>query len=203
MRKLFLPLLFSLFLLTSCAKEDARSRAAALQESLAAMEGWSAEVKVDLPCEGETLHYAFSIESGGDEATLTLTEPQTLAGVTAHLSGDALKLSYGTLVLDAGTAAEGVNGVNCVPLMLRALAEGYVLRASVEPFGGEEEALFLVCESECSGEVLNYRAYVSPLGVPLYGEIEKNQEIIAFMEFTNFTACDTMAENTDAAAPRK
>ena len=70
-------------------------------------------------------------------------------------------------------------------------------------FGEEEEVLFLVCESECSGEVLNYRAYISPQGAPLYGEIEKNQEIIAFMEFTNFSPCDTMASNTDAAAPRK
>ena len=203
MRKLLLPLLFSLFLLTACAGETAQERAAALQESLVAMEGWSAEVKVDLPREEETLHYAFSIESEGDEATLTLTEPETLAGVTAHLADGALKLSYGTLVLDAGTAAEGVSGVNCAPLMLRALAEGYVLRASVESFGGEEEALALVCESECSGEVLNYRAFVSSQGIPLYGEIEKNQEIIAFMEFTNFTPYDTMASNTDAAAPRQ
>lgn len=203
MRKFLLLLLFSVFLLTACAGEDAEDRAAALQESLAGMEGWCAEVKVDLPREDETLHYAFSLESKDGDAVLTLTEPQTLAGVKAYLTDGALSLSYDTLVLDTLTSAEGVNGANCALLFIRALSEGYVLRADIEAFGGEEEVLCLVCESECSGEVLNYRAYVSSHGTPLYGEIEKNQEIIAFLEFTNFTPYDTMLSNTDVAEPRQ
>ncbi len=187
-------------LLTACGETSAEQRAAEVQESLAALTGYRAEVRADLPREEETLHYAFTVEHNGEETTVTLIEPQLLEGVSAVLTDGALTLTYDTLVLDAGTAGEGVSAVNCAPLLLRAAAEGYVLRASFEPFGEEEKALFLLCESECSGEVLNYHAYFSAEGAPLYGEIEKNQEIIAFMEFTNFTSCDTMPLNADAAA---
>ncbi len=187
-------------LLTACGETSAEQRAEQVQESLAAMSGYRAEVKADLPRGEETLHYAFAIEHDGEETTVTLIEPQMLEGVSAVLTDGALTLTYDGLVLDAGTAGEGVSAVNCAPLLLRAAAEGYVLRASVEAFGEEEDALFLLCESECSGEVLNYHAYFSAEGTPLYGEIEKNQEIIAFMEFTNFSPYDTMPLNTDAAA---
>jgi len=198
MRKGYILLLC--FLLTACGETSAEQRAEQVQESLAALSGYRAEVKADLPREDETLHYAFAIEQDGEKTSVTLTEPQLLEGVGAVLTDDALTLTYDGLVLDAGTAGEGVSAVNCAPLLLRAAAEGYVLRAAFEDFGEEEDALFLLCESECSGEVLNYHAYFSAEGVPLYGEIEKNQEIIAFMEFTNFTSCDTMFLNTDAAA---
>lgn len=192
-------ILLLVLLLTACAETSAERRAAELQEALLAMPAYRAEVKADLPRETETLHYAFTVEHDGEETVVTLTEPELLADVTATLTDGALRLSYGGVVLDAGTAGENVSGVNCAPLFLRAMAEGYVLRSAIEEFADEEKALFLVCESECSGEVLNYRGYFAADGTPLYGEIEKNEEIIAFLEFTNFKTYDTMASNTDAA----
>lgn len=199
MRKGVFLLLLLLLFLTACGATSAEERAAKVQESLGAMTAYRTEVKADIPRETETLHYAFSIEHDGEETAVTLIEPQLLAGVTATLTDGALQLSYDGVVLDAGTAGKNVSGVNCAPLFLRAMAEGYVLRSSLEDFGGEE-ALFILCESECSGEVLNYHGYFSADGVPLYGEIEKNQEIIAFMEFTNFTTYDTIPSNDNAAA---
>ncbi len=179
-------------MLVSCGGDGVQERTQELQQKLAAVEGYTAEVKVDIPRAEETLHYALEISCEGEDVSLTLTEPEMLAGITAQLTGDELKLVYDGLVLDAGTVSPSVSGMNCVPQLLCAMEEGYVLRASRETFEDEEDALYLVCESECSGELLIYRAYFTDEGKPLYGEIEKNEEIIAFMEFTNFTMCDTM-----------
>lgn len=183
-------LLLALALVGCAAKET--ERAEEIAQKYAALEGYSAEVKIDVPREEETLRYALALRGDGEETRVCVREPEELADVTAILRADTLSLSYDGLVLDAGSLAPRVMAVNAVPLLLRAVAEGYVCEESAERLG-DTPALRVRIEAPLEGETLQYTVFFSDQDVPLYAEIAQEDKIILFMEFTNFTFDDIIS----------
>lgn len=188
MRRGFLAGLLALVLLCGCAAEQP-GRAEALAQKYAALPGYAAEVKVDVPRPAETLHYTFSVRGEGEETRVRVLEPEELAGVTATLRGEELTLSYDDLVLDAGSASSRVSALSGVPLVLRAAAEGFVCTENTEQWGGEE-ALRVCYETEREGETLHVTVFFAADDAPLYAEIAQGEKIILFLEFTKFTFGD-------------
>ena len=52
--------------------------------------------------EEENVRYTLRFDADAEETKVTVLAPELLAGVTAHLAADTLKLEYDGLVLDAG-----------------------------------------------------------------------------------------------------
>ena len=84
------------------------------------------------------MRYTLRFDADAEETKVTVLAPELLAGVTAHLAADTLKLEYDGLVLDAGGTPGGVSAVTCVPLALRAAGEGWLTERSEEEieYGG-------------------------------------------------------------------
>ena len=202
MRKFAALVLSGLLLLSlpACRTGENEARAEELRGRYAALTAYSAAAEVALPREEGDARYTLRFDADGEETRVTVLAPELLAGVTARLSADALKLEYDGLVLDAGGAVEGLSAVNCVPLTLRAVGDGYLLEQNEETLGDTERTLRLSLESEASGSTLRYTVWFTPDGAPLYAEIAENEEIAAFIEFTSFTFCDTMASDGSADA---
>jgi len=202
MRKFALLALTGLLLLSlpACRPRENEDRIEELRGRYAALTAYAAAAEIALPRGEDDARYTLRFDADGEETRVTVLAPELLAGVTAHLSADATKLEYDALVLDAGGAVEGLSAVSCVPLTLRAVGEGYLLEQNEETFGETERALRLSLEGEGSGSVLRYTVWLAPDGAPLYAEIAENEEIAAFIEFTSFTFCDTMASDGSAAA---
>ena len=59
-------------------------------------------------------------------ATTTVMAPEELAGLSATVTGEKLLIQYDGPALAAGVG-DTVSPANCIPYLLRALAEGYVL----------------------------------------------------------------------------
>lgn len=190
-RKAALCLLLPLFLLAACAAPAAEEDDGldALRRRYAG--DCAAEVRVAVLREEETARYALSVEREGETARVTVAEPETLAGVTAELTGEALTLRYDGMALDAGSISPRLSAVNCVPLLLRALETGSVRARNEEDFNGEP-ALRLCLETEQDGETLLCTVFLSQEDLPLYGEWEENGKIIVSMEFTSFDFRDIM-----------
>ena len=124
------------------------------------------------------------------------------AVVTAPLTADTLKREYDGLVLDAGGTPGGVSAVTCVPLALRAAGEGWLTERSEEEIeygGGTVRALRLCFESEVGGETIRCTLWFGADDAPLRAEIAEKDKITAYMEFTSFAFCDTIAADESEA----
>lgn len=194
MKKLFGCLLPLILLLTACTGDAGTDRVTEVQTFYAALQGYAAEVKVDIPRETETLHYALSLTKDNDAVTVRVLAPDALRGVTAHIDGEALALEYDGAVLDAGTLNPRVSALSCVPLLLRSFPESYITAQSMERFG-EQDALRVCFETDCNGEKLGCVVYFSAENAPLYAEIAENGKIILFAEFTDFIFGDIISSD--------
>ena len=113
MKKLAALLLSALFLLplTACRTKETASRAETVQERYAALTSYTAAAAVELADEEENVRYTLRFDADAEETRVTVLAPELLAGVTAHLAADTLKLEYDGLVLDAGGTPGGVRPV--------------------------------------------------------------------------------------------
>ena len=204
MRRLAALLLSALLLLslTACRTKETVSRAETVQARYAALTGYTAAAEVEIAGEEENMRYTLRFDADETDTKITVLAPELLAGVTAHLAADTLKLEYDGLVLDAGETPGGVSAVTCVPLALRAAGEGWLLEHSEEEiaYGGETvRALRLCFESEANGETIRCTLWFDADDAPLRAEIAQKDKITAFMEFTSFAFCDTMAADESEA----
>ena len=193
MKRIFV-LAAALCLLAGCGAEQTDARAEELQRKYAALNGCDARVEAAVADESETRRYTLDVVKNGDETRVTVLEPEALAGVTAVVSGDALALEFDGMALDAGSADPNVSAVNATSIFLRAAAEGYVTERSTERFS-DTNALRLCFETERGGETLLITAYFDAGDAPLYAEIERDGEILAYLEFTDFHFDGIMPED--------
>lgn len=193
MKRIF-ALLTAMALLTACAaRQEADSRADELQARYAAMEGCSAQVDAAVVRETETLRYTLGVEKREGETRVRVLAPEELAGVGATVRDDgALRLTFDGTVLDAGSVMPGVSALNATDVFLRAAAHGYVTERNSERFGETEDALRLCLETEQDGEKLLVTVWFDETDRPLYVEIESGGEILAYLEFTDFTFGDIL-----------
>ena len=132
MKKSMAALLCLVFLVSGCGKAE-QSRM--LQESYAAVKSaeLTAEIICHLPEESRVFQVRCSYERDG-ESEITVTAPEELSGLQARVKGPDLSLAYDGLVLAAG-APSAVSAANCLPWLMRAAAEGYVLEEGHETLG--------------------------------------------------------------------
>ena len=198
MKKLLAYLLPLTLLCTACGGDMEIDRVAELQTLYAGLQGYAAEVKIDVPREDETLHDTLSLTKDGDTISVRVLAPDALRGVTAHIDGETLALEYDGMMLDAGTLNPKMSALSCVPLLLRAFPESYITAQSTERFG-EQDALRVCFETDCGGEKLACVVYFSAENAPLYAEIAENGKIILFAEFTDFIFGDILSSDAQTS----
>ena len=89
-----------------------------------------------------------------------------------------------------------------MPLALRAAGEGWLTERSEEEIeygGGTVRALRLCFESEAGGETIQCTLWFGADDAPLRAEIAEKDKITAYMEFTSFAFCDTIAADESEA----
>ena len=192
--KRFFILLAVTALLTACAaRQEADGRADALQARYAETAGCSARLDAAVVRETETLRYTLDVAKTEEETRVRVLAPEELAGVGATVQDDGtLRLTFDSIVLDAGSAMPGVSAVNATDIFLRAVAHGYVTERNTERFAETGDALRLCFETEQDGEKLLVTAWFDETDRPLYAEIECGGEILAYLEFTDFTFNDIL-----------
>lgn len=191
MKRLFL-ILTAAVLLTACSSQETDDRAEELQRRYASLDGCTATVDAAVVTGEETLHYTLETAQTGEETRVTVREPEELSGVSAVVRGDALSLEFDGMVLDAGSLDPDVSAVNAVSIFLRAAAQGYVVEQGREACGDVKDALRLCFKTEHAGETLLVAAWFDAEDMPLYAEIERDGEILVYLEFTEFAFGDIL-----------
>ena len=132
------------------------------------------------------------------ESTVEVLEPLELAGVRAVIREDGWTLEYGDLCLDAGTLTdENVSPATALARIVYALREGWLLEENDEDWDGVPCTRLALEQSGASGGDMVTTVWLRQAdGTPLRGEIAVDGETILTVEFTDFTFCDTIPENS-------
>ncbi len=185
MRKglLYLTILLTLAL-SGCGTQEADPREAYRSMSGCAME---AEVTCDqegVPWTG-TLRCVYLPEG---ECTVEVLAPDSIAGVRAVLDGDRRSLRFNGKNLDAGAVSqEGLSPAECLPAMVDALRQGWLLEENRENWDGVPcVRLALDRDGTVADKVQTTLWLRQSDGTPLRGEIAVDGETVLWAEFTSF-----------------
>lgn len=132
MKKIGVPLL-CLLLLCGCGKLEQEAKS--LQETYAAIESLTMEAEVTYHLSGESRSFTVVSTCDKEGATTTVTAPEELAGLSATVTGEDLLLRYEGTALPAGRVQE-LSAANCVPYLLHAVQDGYLLEYGSEIIDG-------------------------------------------------------------------
>ncbi len=138
MRKLLLCVpMISLLLLTGCAGgggvgvSKAEEEALTLRTTYLEAEGFRGTAELTADYGQRVCQYQVDVEAGEEETSMTITAPDTVAGITARAVKDDTFLDYEDLVLETGPLdPEGLSPMSAVPALLEAVQSGYITACS-------------------------------------------------------------------------
>ena len=104
-------------------------------------------------------------------------------------------------------SSEKLSPMECLPELMAALREGWLLSESREEVEGEPcRRLELDRTGREGGKIVSILYLREGDGSPVYGEIAVEEEVLLKAAFTDFTFgenCDTIDENTDGRRERR
>lgn len=127
--------LILVMLLCGCGKD---TRMADLQQQYREISAsqMSAEIVCHLPSDNRifTVVCSYDKEQG---STTGITAPEEVKGISASVSGDSLTVTYDGMILPAGELTD-ICPANCLPYLLRAVSDGYVMEYGSDTLEGRE-----------------------------------------------------------------
>lgn len=138
MRKLMLCVLM-MTLLAGCSKaggNEAEELALTIRGEYLAMERCTARASITADYGQRVYQYGLAVAVSGEETTLTLSAPETVAGLTARLSGAENLLEFDGVSVETGPLnGDGLTPVSAVPALLAAARSGYITACALEEDG--------------------------------------------------------------------
>lgn len=178
MMKKLLPLMISLVLLCGCADNGEESfdefvRGVAEADTVSFSAGVRAEYS-DKTAEF-TLRYAQSEES----AEVEITEPETVAGIKARVTGDALSLEYDGAILDIGSFGDTeLSPMSALPLLVRSMTD-----AHIDITWREDD---MIAARLVPSDDMLVTLWLSNDLVPLNAEISYKEQTVIFIEINDW-----------------
>lgn len=172
-------------LLCGCGKKNA-AEAQAVQQRYAALTGAVAEAEIVSHPEGETRSFTVrcTCDRTKDTATTTVMAPEELAGLSATVTGEKLQIQYDGPALAAGVG-DTVSPANCIPYLLRALAEGYVLEVGEETLEDTPCLRLALDTTDADGEKVVCTVWLAE-EEPVYAELSREGKLLLSVRFTAF-----------------
>ena len=183
MKKLSVLLIVLLFLSGCSGKQEELERAMTLRAKLLASEcSFDAKITADY---GDKL-YVFAMACQGDSRgnlTFTVTEPESIAGITGILSQDGGKLTFDDTALAFPLMAdEQLTPVSAPWILLKTLRGGYLTSANME-----EELLHLTIDDSYEEDALQLDIWLDGQNHPVQTDILYDGRRILTVQVSNFT----------------
>ena len=172
-------------LLAGCGKKAA-SQAESLRQRYREMQAAHMEAEITCHLETENRTFTVSCDWTPTGAGTTVTGPEDLAGLTASVSGEDLTVSYDGAALSAGSLRD-VAPANCLPWLLRAMEEGYLVDAGQETLEGLD-CLRLALDTTAPGGKVLCTVWLGGDGAPLYAEFSQDSRVVLTARLLSFTS---------------
>ena len=183
MKKLSVLLIVLLFLGGCSGKQEELERAMTLRAKLLASEcSFDAKITADY---GDKL-YVFAMTCQGDSRgnlTFTVTEPESIAGITGILSQDGGKLTFDDTALAFPLMADDqLTPVSAPWILLKTLRGGYLTSANMEG-----ELLHLTIDDSYEEDALQLDIWLDGQNHPVQADILYDGRRILTVQVSNFT----------------
>ena len=138
MRKLLLCALM-MTLLTGCGKtavSEAEELALTIRGEYLAMDSCAVRASVTADYGQRVYQYEMAAAVNGEETILTLSAPETVAGLTARTAGTDSRLEFDGVSVETGPLDDsGLTPVSALPALLEAARSGYIVTCALEEDG--------------------------------------------------------------------
>lgn len=191
MRKCLVCVLM-IILLTGCGAaegSEAEELALTIRGEYLAIDSCAVQAAITADYGQRVYQYEMAAAVNGDETVLTLSAPETVAGLTARITGEDGLLEFDGVAVETGPLdGQGLTPVSALPALLEAARSGYITACALE----EDGALLRVDCGDPAGSpgrgtetVLWFDAATHAL---VRGEVSVDGFRATLCEFTGFTA---------------
>ena len=140
MRKLLFCVPMMILLLSACTGgaegNEAEELALQIRGEYLAMGSCAGQAAITADYGQRVYQYELAVAVDGEEITLTLSAPDTVAGITARVTGQDGQLEYDGLSVETGPLdPEGLSPVSAVPALLEGARSGYIVSCALEEDG--------------------------------------------------------------------
>lgn len=139
MRRLLFCVLMTTTLLAGCGKtggNEAEELALTIRGEYLAMDACAAQAAVTADYGQRVYQYEMAVAVDGKETALTLSAPETVAGLTARITEKDSLLEFDGVSVETGPLDEnGLTPVSAVPTLLEAAKSGYITACALEEDG--------------------------------------------------------------------
>ena len=192
MRKGLICVLMTTLLLAGCGGagvSEAEELALTIRGEYLSMENCAVQAAVTADYGQRVYEYQLTAAVTGEETVLTLTAPETVAGLTARITGEENRLEFDGVSVETGPLdPSGLSPVSSIPVLLEAARSGYMTACALE----EEGTLLRVDCGDPAGTpgtgtetALWFDASSHAL---VQGEISVDGFRVILCEFSDFTA---------------
>ena len=183
MKRILSLFLVLIVFLSGCAKsDDSLDRAMALRSKMLS-KGASFDTKIvaDYGDRQHTFAMACSFDQQGN-LSFTVTEPQSIAGITGKVSGSGGKLTYEDHILSIGLMADGLVSPVSGPWVLRkTLRSGYLTSCTKEG-----EFLRVSIDDSYEADALHLDVWLGAEDLPVNAEVFWQGRRLLSIAVTNF-----------------
>ena len=139
MRKCVICVLMTTLLLAGCGTagvSEAEELALTIRGEYLAMDRCAVQAAVTADYGQRVYQYEMAVSVNGPETVLTLSAPETVAGLTARLSGEENLLEFDGVSVETGPLdGDGLTPVSALPALLEAARSGYITACALEEDG--------------------------------------------------------------------
>ena len=139
MHRLWLCVPMIALLLVGCGRlevSEAEQLALEIRGEYLELERCSASLEITADYGQRVYQFEMDAQVQGEDAVLTLTAPETVAGLTARWAGEAGTLEYDGVAVETGSLdPEGLDPVSAFPVLLEAARSGYLTACALEEDG--------------------------------------------------------------------
>lgn len=180
-----LALLFAALLMVTACGEKA-SAAGEIQRQYGLIDTAQMEAEVTFRNGSDERCFTMQCDYTPDKAQVTVTAPETVAGVTATLTGEELTLNYDGESLSVGDMG-ALSPLASLPQLLRTIASGYVLEECQETLE-DTSCCRLVLDTTMGGEAVQCSVWIDEATLlPRYGEFSVDGETITSVKMLAFS----------------
>ena len=129
MKRFVLPILLMLISLslTACGGADAKQCADELSHRLSVNDALSFSAVLQAEYPDRSHNFTVNYKRSGGETSVTVVEPELIAGISARVTGKATELEYDGLRLDVGELDDyGLTPMSALPVLVDAMENGHL-----------------------------------------------------------------------------
>lgn len=186
MRRCMAAALMMTLLLCSC-KAEANAAQAALDIRSSMLSSTVCELEARVRADYGEAVYDYILQCHFDRtgpSTVTILEPELIAGVTAAVSDSGSRLSFEDVELDTVKLPNAqLTPMGALPAIAESWCSGYISSSCFESYN-DQDCLMVTYLLGYGSEEVEYRTWFTRDGcVPLHGEIASGGKTVVFIDF--------------------